>query len=110
MTIESHSRYNLLHGCTLVVYFSQQGLLKPSAANFSELTPLDKLKHLLAELEKNFPEFWKLDDPNCKLDDKTKGYLNEEGLSLFRQLKAQLVNYTPVDLLNYLETEFKKAF
>ena len=110
VTIESHSRYNLLHGCSLVVYFVKQGLLKPSIENFSALSPLEKLTHLLQQLEKQYPEFWLLDHPTYALDDKTKDFLATEGLDTFRKLKIDLANYSSTELLGFLEKEFKRAF
>ena len=109
-TVLLHSRYNLLQGCSVAIFFARQQLLKPTVSNFSTLAPLDKLKHLLEELDKQYPQFWQLDHPDDKLNGKTKELLNEQGLSLFRQLKADLDNQSSDELLRFLEFEFKKAF
>lgn len=103
------SAFNFIYGCCLVIYLGELKVFKPQR-NIKDLNPVEKLKTLLESLEQQYPEFFVIDSPAYKLDDKTKTFINEEGVKVFRKLRKDLKELSSQEFLSKLEEFFQQSF
>ena len=107
---EQRSHFNFVYGCYLVVYLLRLKLLKPTVSNFAELSPVEKLRHLLQTLEKQFPELYTINLETYRLDDETESFIDEEGLAEFRKIRDSWEPKSHEEALLDLENYFKSCF
>jgi len=122
-----HSAFNFIYGCCLVIHLANLGVFKPK---ITAINAQDKLKALLEALEKEFKHLYMMDLPEYELDNKTKEFINEKGVVVFKALVKDLtiskrkpprykghISYqyikAPVDnglFINMLEEFFQQSF
>lgn len=103
------SAFNFIYGCALIIYLGEMKVFKPQKS-IKDLSAIEKLKALLESLEQQHPEFFLIDSPTYKLDDKTKEFINEDGVKIFKKLRQDLKGLSSQEFLLKLEEFFQQSF